>query len=195
LPKKPFEAVKEVKGELITQIKENQKELYREVQEACCDLQPISSFVSPVEKARNRIERREAGVFNVHPYLIESHDWNQYISCVIRVKRYTEIFETKTKSWRIRKEIAYYAASHLHDAQTFALHIRMHWGVENKNHYVRDVSLKEDASRIRTSPGVFARLRSFALNIFRINRVKNIAEALYENAINLEEVLNYQGII
>ena len=112
---------------------------------------------------------------------------------MIQVKRHTELFETKTNTWKIRKEIVYYAASHLHDAQTFASHIRLHWGVENKNHYVRDVSLKEDASRIRTSPGVFARLRSFALNIFRFNQIDNIAEALFENAINLDGVLKYRG--
>lgn len=89
MPKKTFESVAEVKGELITQIKENQKELYRETQEACRDLQPLSRFGSPIEKARNRIEQREAAVFEVAPYLIESNDWNRYISCVIEVKRHT----------------------------------------------------------------------------------------------------------
>jgi len=183
-----------MRGELITQIKENQGELYRETQEACCNLQPISTFISPAEKARNRIEEREHAVFDVKPYLVESHDWNKYIACVIQVKRHTKLLDTKTKIWKMREETAYYAASHLHDAQTFGLHIRMHWHVENKNHYVRDVSLKEDASRIRMSPGIFARLRSFALNIFRFNRIENIAGALFENAINLDGVLNYQGI-
>ena len=67
--------------ELITQIKENQKELHRETEEACRDLQPLSTYVSPIEKARNRIEQREAAVFNVKPYLIESHAWNKYIAC------------------------------------------------------------------------------------------------------------------
>lgn len=195
MPKKTFEAVAQAKGELITQIKENQKELYRETTEACRDLKPLTTFISPVEKARNRIEHREAAVFDVTKYLVESSDWKQYIACVIQVKRHTEILDTKTKTWKIRAETAYYAASHLHDAQTFALDIRLHWGVENKNHYVRDVSLKEDASRIRIRPGIFARLRSFALNIFRFNGVENIAEALFDNAINLDGALNYQGVL
>jgi len=184
-----------VKGELITQIKENQGNLYKETQKVCRDLEPLSTFISPIEKARNRIEQREAAVFNVKPYLIKSVDWNQYIACVIQVKRYTEILDTKNKTWKVRQETAYYAASHLHSAEEFASHIRMHWWIENKNHYVRDVTLKEDASRIRTSPGVFAKLRSFALNVLRFNRVKNVAEALFENAINLKGVLNYKGII
>lgn len=184
----------EARGELIVQIKENQATLYRETEEACRELRPLSTVVSPIEKARNRIEQREAAVFDVSKHLVKSKDWNQYIACVVQVKRHTEILDTKSKTWKVREETAHYAASHLHDAQTFATHIRMHWGIENKNHYVRDVALKEDASRIRTSPGIFARLRSFALNILRFNRHKNISEALFENAININKVLNYQGV-
>ncbi|HQT62711.1 hypothetical protein, partial [Acidiphilium sp.] len=37
--------------------------------------------------------------------------------------------------------------------------------IENSSHYVRDVTFAEDRSRIRTNPGVIARLRSFAFNI------------------------------
>jgi hypothetical protein len=42
--------------------------------------------------------------------------------------------------------------------------------VENTSHHSRDVTLGEDRSRIRTNPGVFARLRSFAFNILKANR-------------------------
>src|SRR5690348_1838409 len=38
------------------------------------------------------------------------------------------------------------------------------WGIENRDHYVRDVTLGEDASRIRHKPGGMARIRSAALN-------------------------------
>jgi len=34
----------------------------------------------------------------------------------------------------------------------FAKRIRGYWGVENKVHYVRDVTQGEDKSRIRTTP-------------------------------------------
>ena len=37
-------------------------------------------------------------------------------------------------------------------------------------HYRRDVTLGEGRSRIRTNPGVFARLHSFAFNILKANR-------------------------
>jgi hypothetical protein len=39
--------------------------------------------------------------------------------------------------------------------------IRGHWGIENRNHYVRDVSCEEDKCRIRNNPGIMARARSW----------------------------------
>jgi predicted transposase YbfD/YdcC len=47
--------------------------------------------------------------------------------------------------------------------------LRGHWGIENKIHYVRDVSFGEDASRIRTGHGPqnMATLRSVAMNFLR----------------------------
>ena len=44
-------------------------------------------------------------------------------------------------------------------------------------HYVRDVALAEDASRIRKTPGVFAQLRTCALNLLRQAGHDNIKAA------------------
>ncbi|VAX37316.1 hypothetical protein MNBD_UNCLBAC01-53, partial [hydrothermal vent metagenome] len=77
----------------------------------------------------------------------------------------------------------------------FCVAIRNHWSIENSNHYVRDVSMNEDKSRIRINSDIFARLRSFALNIMRSNDVKNIGAEMYGNALNLDNVLNYRGVI
>ena len=56
---------------------------------------------------------------------------------------------------------------------------------------MRDRILGEDASRIRRRPGVFARLRSFALNIPRAGGVGNVSEAVYVNALSLDRLLAY----
>ena len=42
-----------------------------------------------------------------------------------------------------------------------------------------DGSFREDASRIRCNPGIFARLRSFASNILRFNGVENVCDTRY----------------
>jgi hypothetical protein len=68
---------------------------------------------------------------------------------------------------------------------------RGHWGIENRNHHVRDRTLGEDASRIRCRPGIFARIRSFALNILRAHGVTNVSEAIYTNALSLDCLLAY----
>ena len=61
--------------------------------------------------------------------------------------------------------------------------VRGHWAIENSNHYVRDVTMGEDASRIRKNPGVFARIRSFAANILRKNPTgKSVSQMRHEAA-------------
>jgi hypothetical protein len=77
------------------------------------------------------------------------------------------------------------------DAKTCATAIRGHWGIENRNHHVRDRTLGEDASRIRRRPGMIARPRSFALNILRGHGAGNVSEALYTNALSLDRLLAY----
>ena len=100
----------------------------------------------------------------------------------------------KTGMWRRRFEVCHYVCSAPLSARKSAGAIRKHWGIENRNHHVRDVSMFEDMSRIRVNPGIFARLRSCALNILRANSEENIANALYCNALNLNKALAYHYI-
>ena len=58
----------------------------------------------------------------------------------------------------------------------------------------RDVTLAEDASRIRVNPGIMARLRSNALNIARANGATNIADALWTAALDPAVSLSYTGL-
>src|SRR4051812_49213573 len=81
-----------------------------------------------------------------------------------------------------REEIGCYACQIRLDAETLARAVRSHWGIENRDHYVRDVG--EDDSRIRQKPGAMARIRSAALNILRANGIQNVSQALYINALN-----------
>ena len=45
-----------------------------------------------------------------------------------------------------------------------------HWGIENRLHWVRDVTLDEDRSQVRTgqAPRVMATLRNTAISLLRI---------------------------
>jgi predicted transposase YbfD/YdcC len=57
---------------------------------------------------------------------------------------------------------------------------RQHWHIENRVHYVRDVTLHEDACRVRTgqAPRVLAAVRNTVISTLRLAGVLNIAEAL-----------------
>lgn len=74
---------------------------------------------------------------------------------------------------------------------------RGHWGIENRVHWVRDVTLGEDASRIRTqaAPEVLAGLRNAAISLLRLCGATNIAEALRENLYHVHSLLTNLGIL
>jgi predicted transposase YbfD/YdcC len=55
--------------------------------------------------------------------------------------------------------------------------LRLHWGIENSVHWVRDVTYGEDLSTLRTghAPQVAATLRNTAMNLHRLDGATNIA--------------------
>jgi len=67
-----------------------------------------------------------------------------------------------------------------------AQYVRDHWGIENRLHWVRDVTYGEDTSRIRTgtAPRVMAGLRNLAISTLRLAGHTNIAAALRHTARN-----------
>ena len=73
---------------------------------------------------------------------------------------------------------------------------RGHWGIENKSHYVRDVTFDEDRSQIskKSGPRVMATLRNFVISILRLIGRKNIAKALRDMAAKPHMALRLIGI-
>ncbi len=145
-------------------------------------------------KGRSRQEDRTVEVFPVGDALTDT-EWQPFVKTVIRVTRRTLLRSAATGLWDQRGEVAIYVSSAANlPASSWATVIREHWGIENRNHWVRDVTYDEDRSRIRDNPGIMARARSFALNILRKNGVNNVAQALWAGAINLDHILAYAAI-
>jgi hypothetical protein len=73
---------------------------------------------------------------------------------------------------------------------------RGQWQIENGLHYVRDVTLGEDASQIRCGqgPAVFAGVRNTALGLLRLARQTNVAAAQRRYAMYPWEALVLLGI-
>lgn len=105
--------------------------------------------------------------------------WHPYVTAVIRVERDVYTRNAKTGLLRHSAEIAFYVSNTPVTAVRAAEAVRAHWKIENTSHYSRDVTLGEDRSRIRTNPGVFARLRSFAFNILKANRTDTLSQDRY----------------
>jgi predicted transposase YbfD/YdcC len=73
---------------------------------------------------------------------------------------------------------------------------RGHWGIENTVHYVRDVTMGEDASQIRVghAPQALAALRNGLITLLRSTGVTNIADALRQYGASIQETLALIGV-
>ncbi len=92
------------------------------------------------------------------------------------------VIRHRTEKWKKSTEYAYFISDLPVEkwAIFFNKYIRAHRWIENSLHYVKDVSQKEDASKIRTGnqPQNISILKSACLNIFRDFWYKNMAEAI-----------------
>lgn len=121
--------------------------------------------------------------------------WSGYVESVICVERQTSVFITKEKIYKERSEVEVYIANHKVNAMQSSGLIRKHWYIENKDHHVRDVTLREDESRIRVNPENMSTIRSFALNVLRKNNIENIKGELYGNSLDLYGLYSYKHFI
>ncbi|MCP4490015.1 MAG: ISAs1 family transposase [Gammaproteobacteria bacterium] len=189
--KKTFRAAQKAKCHLLVQVKENQSRLLRKVEQIAQTQTPKTCHQTTDGNRRKRFETRIVEAFDARNALRKTA-WTGYIRHIVRVERITHVQRARDGLWDRRHEIAFYACSDKISAKKASHAIRGHWCIENKNHYVRDVSMFEDNSRIRINPGIFARMRSFALNILRTNGEENIAGALWQNALDIKRPLNYR---
>jgi predicted transposase YbfD/YdcC len=164
----------------------NQKKLCQQIQSMTADMEAASSRFSELEYTKGRTERREVWVRDAGAAM--SGDW-QGLKQVIKVKR---MVKDKGKT---SEEEAYYISSRVLNAQALCRGIRSHWSIENGLHWVKDVSFKEDASRIRTdnAPQNTSVFKNIAINLFRANDYTNMAQAqrlVANDIMKLTELIN-----
>jgi len=181
-------------SDLLVQLKGNHPKLRAAVR-AVCQTQPHAEQTYTVDLGRrNRIEQRTARVWSL-PEGTGPEPWHDPFKAVVEVRGHVEEFNPRRRCFEPRQApVADDLVTRDASTATLAEAIRGHWGIENRLHDVLDTALGEDASRIRKNPGVFAHLRHFALNRLRHNGQSNIHAALYDNAMDLERVLNDKGI-
>ncbi len=126
-----------------------------------------------VEKAHGRIETRRIWTST------KLNDYVNFPRCqqVARIERIT----TKISTGRTRHEIVAIITSRSpqqaspHDLLRF---VRGHWAIENRSHWVRDVTFNEDRSQIRTgnAPRMMAILWNLSIAIVRLLGFKYVPE-------------------
>jgi predicted transposase YbfD/YdcC len=104
---------------------------------------------------------------------------------------------THTTTGKIHTETVLGITSLDTSPEQLARHIRGHWHIENRLHWVRDVTYGEDASRIRTgnAPRVMAGLRNLAISALRLAGHNNIAAALRHTGRNHTRPLTLLGLL
>jgi predicted transposase YbfD/YdcC len=143
-----------------------------------------------VEKSRGRLEqRRLVSSTTLNGFL----DWRD-------VGQVCQLTRTTTEDGRTTTDVQYAITSvprEAADAGRLLSWWRGHWGIENGLHYVRDVTFGEDASRIRSgcAPQNLAAVRNAAIGLLRRLGRTNIAAALRENALKVNQLLTKLGIL
>jgi predicted transposase YbfD/YdcC len=82
-------------------------------------------------------------------------------------------------------------------AATLLAQVRGHWAIENRLHWVRDVTLGEDASQVRrgAAPQVLATLRNCVIALLRHAGATNLAAALRHGAWCPGAALTLLGLV
>ena len=152
-------------------VKGNQPSLQREVFDKILPLLGKTPHDVTEEHDRGRIKRRSCWITSA-----EGIDFPHARQAAI-IRR--EIFEISGD--RISKEHALILTSRKPEKMTAAdvnRHIRGHWGIENKSHYVRDTVYREDNSQAWAAEGphALASLRNLTLGLFRLKNANSIKE-------------------
>ena len=179
--------VVEAGGDYLLIVKENQPSLLADIQQVFAPLTPeerqrsgvhtvvplsIQTYRT-VEKGHGRLEERQIRVsselagYSSWPYLVQ-------------VFEYTRIWTAKGVS---KQQVRYGITSlpaDVSDAARLATLKRGHWQIENALHYVKDVTLGEDASQTHVGNGadVLAMVRNIAISLIRRSGHRDIAAQL-----------------
>lgn len=176
--KKTCQLIVESENDYIGALKGNQPGLLKEVK---ANFTPEST-TQQLNKGHGRIEKRTVSICRT---LEGIRAWPG-LRTIIRVESERQIIKGELLIGS--KQVHYYISSLTESVRQIAQRVRGYWGVENRVHYVRDVTQGEDASRIRTTPlvQIWALARNFALNSYRAYGFKNIAQASRKCAFGLD---------
>jgi len=157
-------------ADYILAIKSNQGRLYQDAQTLFEDAEAIGfadcDHCRTVDKGHDHIDIRECWT-TAHPEYLEAlYKPEQWTGLQTVIKVYAE----RRLKGKTETETRYYISSLPgNDANHLLTAIRTHWYIENRLHWVLDVTFREDDSRIRKGNAAqnMAVLRHMALNLLK----------------------------
>jgi predicted transposase YbfD/YdcC len=160
--------IREANADYILSVKDNQGHLFEDIATLfAVDQAQNFKYASfehkkTVNKGHGRIEVRECWSTSNPEYLnlIRGlQNWTGLQSIIM-------VACTRIIDGKETKYVRYYISSLPSNAERILQAVRNHWSIENKLHWVLDVALNEDRSRVRKdqAPENFAVLRHIALN-------------------------------
>jgi len=155
-------------GDYALALKGNQGNLYDDVRRYLDDPAAQTTTMQPVVEAdHGRIETRTATISSDIAWLQDDHQWPG-------LKAIGKVTRTREINLKMTTETAYYLLSAIVTPQRLGEIVRAHWGVENRLHWVLDVTMNEDQARNRleNGPANLAVLRHMALNILNAKKSK-----------------------
>jgi predicted transposase YbfD/YdcC len=177
-------------GHYLVVVKENQPTLFADIALLFADPPPQEHFALARQQNRHG-DRQEVRTLWASSALGEYLDWPGAAQ-VCKVERVVSQHGRMTSETRLAITSLPATAS----AAALLRFFRGHWSIENRLHYVRDVTLGEDASQVRTgaAPEVMAALRNVVLALLRHAGSTNIAATLRQNAWQSGAGLRLLGI-
>jgi predicted transposase YbfD/YdcC len=172
------QVILERQADYVMTVKANMPTLYRQLKKLPWARIPATSSVS---KDHGRRARR-----TIKAALAPS--WVEFDGAA----QVAQLRRTVTKKGKKTVEVVYLITSdRAAEPATLAAWVRGHWHIENKLHWVRDVTYQEDNSLVRTgnAPRVMATLRSLAISILRLDGHANIAAANRHHARDPQRTL------
>ncbi len=166
-------AIVDAGGDYVFTVKANQPTLY-----AACKALPWKQ-VPARSSTQTGHGRRTTRTIKV----VQAPSWITFTAAA----QVAQIRRTTTRNGTKSVEVVYIITSadaRAAPPQRLAAWIRNHWGIENRCHWVRDVTYNEDHSRARTgrSPQAMACLRNTAISLHRLAGHTSIAAAIRHHA-------------
>lgn len=177
-------------GDYFIVVKENQPELLAEIR-LLFDWPPPGEAIARAEQHNQHGDRQERRRLWASSALQDYLDWPgvRQVCKLERVCRHKGRTSTEER----------YAITSLGEGtsvRTLLRYGRGHWGIENRLHYVRDVTFGEDASHVRSgaAPEILAALRNAVIGILRQAGWTNIAAGLRRTGWQPGAALTLLGI-